>query len=154
MAAVPVGKGMNLGDELVMEANQTFVDREGLFVEPVLRVPKQLWNALRDFPWVAANVQFMSSVGPGPLPYLVEHFRVQCPEIGFFQGICGIHGSTAEGPLVGLQNIKRLVLVEFAHGADFRNQLLGFFGADWGVPIGVLVIEDEVHFVLPRRKRR
>ena len=40
MAAVPVGKGMNLGDELVMEANHAFVDREGLLVKPILRVPK------------------------------------------------------------------------------------------------------------------
>lgn len=50
-------------------------------------------------------------------------------------------------PTCSAKNVQRLVFVEFFHGADFWNQLFGFFRADRSVPIGVLVIEDEVHFV-------
>ena len=74
--------------------------------------------------------------------------------VRFIEGVSGVNRAIAERPLLRFENVERFVFVEFFHGADFRNQLFGFFRADRGVPVGVLVIEDEVHFVLPRSKRR
>ena len=148
--AVPLNAGKKeIVHPFFDDGNESGIRRSGRsFCRANISCSQLTVESLRDIPSVAANVQFMFSVGPGPLPYLVEHFRVQRSEIRFIQRICGIPCAAAERSFVGLQNIERLVLVEFANGADFWNQLFGFFRANGSIPIRVFVIEDEAHFLL------
>src|SRR5215472_8456674 len=56
MAPVSVGKRMDFRNKLMMKANQTFVDRKCLVVQPIPDVANELWNTLRNFARITAYV--------------------------------------------------------------------------------------------------
>src|SRR5215469_10796115 len=96
----------------------------------------------------------MLAVRARPFPDVVEHAAMQFPDVGLFERVHGFHGTIAKRPLAGLQNVQRFVFIQLAHRADAGNQLVGFFRTNGRIPVRVFVIEDEVHFDLPFRRRR
>lgn len=87
VAAVPVGKRMDLRNKLVMKPDETLVEREWLVFQPILHVADELWNALQNLAGIAANVQFMLAIRSRPLPYLAEHFGVEGADVRFVQRV-------------------------------------------------------------------
>src|SRR5215471_3141843 len=95
----------------------------------------------------------MLTVRACPFPDVIEHATVQFPDVWFFEWLRGSHRSIVERPLPCLQNVQRFIFIQLAHGADAGNQLFGFFGANRRISVRVFVVEDEVHFDLPFRRR-
>ena len=46
VSPVSVGKRMDFRNQLMMKANQAFVDRERLVFQPILNVADELWDTL------------------------------------------------------------------------------------------------------------
>src|ERR1700733_7591328 len=79
---------------------------------------------------------------------------MQVSDIQFIQRGEGVYRLTIKRPIAGRQYVERFVFIEFADGADAGNELVGLFRPNRSVPVRVFVIEDEVHRVLLRCRRR
>ena len=153
MASVSVGERMNSG-QLMMKTKQRVVYRERLVLQPASRVGEELGNSLHDLFRVAADVPLRQTIDTCLFPDVVEHAAMQFPDVRFFKRVRGFDRSTLEGPLSSPQNVHGFIFIELAYGADPRNQLFGFFRPDRSIPVRVFLIEDEVHLVLRRFRRR
>src|SRR5215831_12979264 len=153
VSSISIGKWMDSRNELMVETDEAFVERKCLVVDPVPHVSEKLWNPLEYFVRVAADIQLMGSILARPFPDVVEHLVVQVAEVRFVERVPGFHCSSVKCPIVAAENVQCFVFVEFAHGADLRNELFGFFLANRRVSVGVFVIEDEVHLDLLFKRR-
>jgi hypothetical protein len=95
----------------------------------------------------------MFAVLSRPFPDVIEHAVMQLSDVRFFERVGGFHRAVVKGPFSRPQNVQRFVFVQFSYGADAGNQLFGFLRTNGCVPVGVFVVEDEVHFDLPFKRR-
>src|SRR5271155_1803945 len=95
----------------------------------------------------------MFAVRSRPFPDVIEHAVMQLSDVRFFERVRGFHCAIVKGPFSRPQNVQRFVFVQLAHGADAGNQLFGFLRTNGRIPVGVFMIEDEVHFDLPFKRR-
>ena len=79
---------------------------------------------------------------------------MQFPDVRFFERVHGFHRSVVERPGSGRHHVQGFVFIQLAYGAYAGNQLFRLFRSDRSIPIGVFLIEDEVHRVLRRFRRR
>ena len=140
--------------QLMVKTKQRFIRRECLVFKPIARVSQKLGNPLNDLLRIATDIPFRLAVDTCPFPDIVEHATMQFAGVRFAEWIHGLHRSVVERPLPGRYNVQGFVFVQLAYGADPGDQLFGLIRPNWSIPVRVFFIEDEVHRVLRRFKRR
>src|SRR6266404_4553826 len=96
----------------------------------------------------------MFAVRSRPFPDVIEHAVMQPSDVRLFERVRGFHRAIVKGPFSRPQNVQRFIFVQLSHGADAGNQLFGFLRTNGCVLVGVFVVEDEVHYDLPFKRRR
>src|SRR5580704_6857916 len=95
----------------------------------------------------------MFAVRSRPFPDVIKHAVMQLSDVRFFERVLGFHRAIVKGPLSRPQNVQRFVFVQLSDGADAGNQLFGFLRTNGRIPVGVFMVEDEVHFDLSFKRR-
>src|ERR1700675_1914675 len=95
----------------------------------------------------------MFAVRSRPFPDVIEHAVMQLSDVRFFERVRRFHRAIVKDPFSRPQNVQRFVFVQLSCGADAGNQLFGLLRRNGCVPVGVFVVEDEVHFDLPFKRR-
>src|ERR1700722_14916446 len=95
----------------------------------------------------------MFAVRSRRFPDVIEHAVIQFSEVRFFERDRRFQSCDRQRPIVAPTECSTLRIRSTLHGADAENQLFGLLRTNGCIPVGLFMVEDEVHFDLSFKRR-